>query len=119
MKNKEDLINERRRLSDEIHKIENKERRDENAKLVGKFFKYRNNYSCPEKNSDYWFLYSTFTKQDSVGYLRELSFQTDKYGDGSFKVEKFSSGPLGGSVEISKKEFNAALKRFQKRVMDL
>lgn len=113
------LIEEKRAIMDKILHLENKSRKEKNQKLVGKYFKYRNCYSCPQTDADYWFLYSVFTAIDSDGYLTKLQFEIDKDGQGSFQIHEFSDGPLQGSVEISKAEYQRALKKFKKRVSEL
>lgn len=68
-------------------------------KLEGTFYKTRNNYSCPEKPSDYWFLYTKITeiKPDDVYdtrgngvacHFKGWSFQTCKYSNFSVEQEK-------------------------------
>jgi len=84
----------------------------------GRCFKTRNNYSCPEKPSDYWFLYTKITsvkKADiydtrangPASHYTGWSFQTDKYG--RVNVEKEVRGYIHSlDKEISEKEFKSA-----------
>ena len=53
--------------------------------LVGLCFRTRNNYSCPEKPSDYWWLYVRVLRVDG-GALRGLRFEVDK--NGTVRVDK-------------------------------
>lgn len=70
-------------------------------KLEGTFYKTRNNYSCPEKPSDYWWVYTKITKIDPkdvydtrgngvTSHYTGWSFQTCKYGNFSVEKEKRS-----------------------------
>ncbi|MGB1226239.1 MAG: hypothetical protein ACPHCN_19145, partial [Mycobacterium sp.] len=42
----------------ELSELREEERREENDDLVGRFFVYRNCYSCPDGPEDYWNLYT-------------------------------------------------------------
>jgi len=87
-------------------------------KLEGKCFKNRNNYSCPEKPSDYWWLYTKITEikpedlYDTGGngvacHYKGYSFQTDK--DGNVSTQKIDYGYVHSlQKEISEKEFDKA-----------
>lgn len=77
--------------------------------FVGRFFKYRNCYSCPSKPSDYWWLYGAATSVDGCGWLKGWTFQRDR--DGGVRVEPTASltnGPESGWEEIDATEFWAA-----------
>jgi hypothetical protein len=88
-------------------------------KLEGKFFKVRNNYSQPEKESDYWWMYKQVTKvrkedvyhssQSVSCIVRGWSFETTR--DNLFEVKKDMieyAHSLERQIEISEKEFKAA-----------
>jgi len=55
--------------------------RKANAPKVGKCFRTKNSCSCPEKPSDYWWVYARVTRMDESGMLYAMTFQTDKYGN--------------------------------------
>lgn len=91
MKTKEQLL-------EELKVIEEKELNDliekhypEFKKLEGKCFKYKNSYSLPENESDYWFKYIKILKiekeninkrnQEILCTCKTFSFQKDKYGE--------------------------------------
>ena len=87
--------------------------RETNAALVGRFFKYRNSYSCPSVPEDYWWLYLAVTEMNEHGTLHGWSFQTDK--DGRMEIEPHArvlgqlvSGLGSNYIEIERKEFYAA-----------
>ena len=60
---------------------------EENKKLIGTCWRYRNNYSCPEKPSDYWWMYTIVTGVDGSNIIA-FSFQTDMYGTFSAYLNK-------------------------------
>lgn len=86
-------------------------------KLEGKFFKYKNNYSCPDSPKDYWFMYSKvikITRDDiregfgdnkAMSSCEVMSFQTDKDGKVFIDKCKATYTHLLGN-EISKKIFD-------------
>lgn len=69
-----------RKAQEAISEIETLARREANGPKVGKFYKTRNSYSCPEKPSDYWWVYEKVTRMDESGFLYTTQFQTDKHG---------------------------------------
>lgn len=62
--------------------------RKDNAPKVGKTFRYRNSYSCPEKPSDYWTMWAKVTRMGEDGILYATQFQTDKYGNVDIKFDQ-------------------------------
>lgn len=87
-------------------------------KFEGRYFKQRNNYSCPKKPSDYWFMYTKITEinpkdvYDTRGngvacYFKGWTFQTCR--DGHISINKEKHGYIHGlGKEITEKEFNDA-----------
>ena len=69
-----------RQLRDLKDKIYDQEQKDEEPKLrkqyVGKYFKYRTNYSCPEKPEDYWWVY-VYPHTIENGQVIAFVFDTD------------------------------------------
>lgn len=103
---------------DNIHDYEAAEERKANAGLVGKHFRYRNCYSCPETDADYWWLYIKVTHLDESGHPYGVSFQTDKCG--KVEVEKRTCYLSGGNYQpISAAEFNRARSAMLRRVAAL
>lgn len=87
---------------DKLWRIEADRRRKENGPKVGKTFRTRNNYSCPEKPSDYWWLYAKVTRMDEGGLLYATTFQTDRYGQITIQYDNcihhaqyYSACPVG------------------------
>lgn len=98
-------------LRQELSQLESNKRDAENAALVGRFFKYRNCYSCPETESDYWWIYRKVTGV-SEGMLETFEFAKDK--DGKMSVELDGACTIHSSWrEIDAKEFAAAWDDFQ------
>ncbi len=86
----EQLRDTARKAQEAIGEIEAKERREKNAKLVGKTFRMRNSYSCPEKPSDYWWIWAKCTRMDKSGFLWAFKFQTDRYGSITISPDEYS-----------------------------
>ena len=112
-----DLRAKRAELDAAIWKQEAKERDRKNAKLVGRCFKYRNCYSCPEKESDYWWLYRKITRVED-GSLRAFEFQIDSRGEFEVRPDKFVGLGDNGSgwTEIRGDEFSAAWEDFMTNI---
>jgi hypothetical protein len=115
MKNREQLEAEMAPLQRALNKLRDAETRAQSQALVGKCFKYRNNYSCPSKPSDYWWLYIKVTGLSGT-WPKTFEFQVDKYSRIEIKTDTTRIRPDGGYVEISSKEFADAWKRLQRRI---
>ena len=118
MANLIEMREQRRALDDKIWHLEKAAKRAEHQKLVGKTFRYRNNYSCPEKKSDYWWLYTKVVGVDRYGDLITNSFQTDRYGATSFEPGKRLTVLTQGYQPVSaaqyRRAFDAAIKAVKK-----
>ena len=97
-------------LAAKLRQVEDAERECEAVKLVGTYWKYRNCYSCPDKESDYWWLYVKVVKTDGRGHLTTFDFQTDKYGNVSTKQNDYQYVHLlkSGYIASSEAEFTGA-----------
>jgi len=73
---------------DKLWQIQANERRKANGSKVGKTFRTRNSYSCPEKPSDYWWLWAKVTRMDDGGMLYATTFQVDRYGSIDIKRDQ-------------------------------
>ncbi len=76
--------------------------------LIGSVFKYRNCYSCPQTDEDYWWMYTRITEASEEG-LVGVQIQRDRDGKISVQTAGFMLPMLDGYVEISKAEFDAAV----------
>jgi len=118
MKRKEELQEIIINARDELNDITDKEDDIENAKFIGRFFKARNNYSCPEKPSDYWWLYIK-VETDNEG-LHGVEFQTDK--DGKIEVDfsrYYLRHSLEGYIEITEEEYAEAWESLKKKISNI
>jgi len=97
-------INKERKLHQELLKIET----EENKNNIGRCFKCKNNYSCPEKDEDYWFLYSKII--DAEGrYYKCIEFQQDSYGICQTSIREKYHTFINDYIEISEYEWNVAV----------
>ena len=120
-----DLQQKKEQLKKQLNEIENLARKkliemyyQVFKKLEGTCYKKKNNYSCPEKPSDYWFTYTRVLeiKEEDIFYdnkdnkvlsrFRGVSFDTDKYENFSIRQENSYVHFLG--KKITEKEFNKA-----------
>lgn len=113
-KDEEALRIKARKIRDELNRIENKKRIDENKKHVGQCFKYRNSYGGSD-DRERWWLYKKITGIDRYGYLSSISFEDDKCGRLNVHSNKMVIS-LDEYTPISKKGFNAALRSFKKKI---
>lgn len=92
--------------SDCFHEIQERrdlEREKEFKKYVGKYYKYKNSYSCPQTEEDYWWTY-TYVKELKDNGLIVFSVQTDKYGKITIE-DNNNIGSLTGHIESNEDEF--------------
>lgn len=110
-----------RRANEAIGKLESTRRYEQNIGTLGKFFKYRNCYSCPKKPSDYWPIYAKVTAVDKDGHITALQFETDKYGSVSVKIKEhaYHMGNGDGWTEITASEYRRALKALKSKIAKL
>ena len=84
------LRNQYAQIRDQIHEIEHKEFVKEKRDIVGKCFKFKNSYSCPETEADYWWAYKRITGLDkSANCFTSFSFEIDRDGNCSTNVRAF------------------------------
>lgn len=115
MESVEELTKIAHDAQEKLRRIEFADRAKRNGPLVGKTFKYRNCYSCPEKPSDYWWMYAKVTRMGDDGLLYLTTFQTDKYGNMEVRFEHLGYH-MQGYHPVPASEFNRAWKTFQKRI---
>lgn len=106
---------ELRRLQKKVWEENSKKQTQKAQKLVGKYFKSRNSYSCPEGEKDKWWLYMAIVAAKD-GNCITVDFQIDKNGDVS--VEKKYHDPQffensDGYFPITKEEY---LKEFSSAI---
>lgn len=100
-------------LKHELNEIEDAEQKEINKTLIGKCYKYRNNYSCPESDSDYWYIYARMIRIDEDGLLVAVRFQIDR--NGRIEIEEdtdFTSQHYASSwIEIQSEEYLEAMSK--------
>lgn len=92
--------------------IDEREYAPKRRALVGKCFKYRNSYSCPEKPSDYWWMWAKVAGEESGG-IALVSSERDKNGDIRIRREWHSlwKGELDSNYQpVTTKEYDRAVK---------
>jgi hypothetical protein len=106
-------------LRAELGEIEHAESVEVVREAIGKCFKYRNCYSCPKEESDYFWLYAKVVGMRD-GSAIVFEFQTDKYGHLSVKPDETYYGRAPnedrGYQPITAAEFNAAWRAVQAKV---
>lgn len=113
---KRDVADRQRR----IRELESEAERVTAEGLVGKCFKSRNSYSCPEPD-EFWWLYARVVSTDRFGSLEVIHFEVDHRGDCFIRrvarpAAMFSSGPYS---EIGEGEFRTAWAAFDDRIAAL
>jgi hypothetical protein len=102
----------------ELYKIEDNEKMESFNQLLGKCFRYRNCFSCPSSDKDYWYMYMKVTGISDSGELLILQFEKDGHGDFSIRPD-YTNLLLDLSIEITEKEFNDAWKGFVTEIINL
>lgn len=105
-----------REANEAYHEAQNAERERENRALLGKCFKYRNSYSCPEKPSDYWWLYTKVVGLEGPNiFYTEFEVAKDGRISINFNRQCYAS-MIHGHVEIRASEFNKAWRALQSKI---
>jgi len=68
-----------KKLRQELSDLRDAENKAKNKKFVGQCFRYRNSYSCPETEEDFWWMYIKVLKVDSQ--IHCFLFQIKKNGE--------------------------------------
>jgi hypothetical protein len=106
-----------RKHQDALEGIRIQRRREENKGLVGKCYRYKNCYSCPESEADYWWLYVKVLEIAPDGYVKAVLFQIDKEGMANVKHKLESN--MDRYDLITKKKYERELGEFLKHVYEL
>lgn len=89
----------------EHRKQQDEERRESLRAYVGKFYKYRNSYSLPKTDADYWWLYRAVTGLGDGAFLNGWSFQGTSSGIVTIEPQEYGYEPDSGYTEITADEF--------------
>jgi hypothetical protein len=100
--------------NDELQQLESQERFSRNVDLVGRYYKFHNSYSCPQNESDYWWIYQRITGINEYGNLQAISFATDK--NNKMTIEEEHSVYLDRWIEITEDEFRKQWNKFVTKI---
>ncbi len=92
--------------------IEEREVAPKRRALVGKCYRYRNNYSCPQKASDYWWMWVKVVGVDG-GNIQVVQVQLDKYGTaGVVPASQYvPDGEIGAGYQpVTRKQYDKAVR---------
>ena len=89
-----------------LRAVEAAREREVSREFVGKCFKYRNCYSCPETEADYWWLYAVVTHVGEV-VGRVFEFQRDSRGEIKIDLD-YAWYPSDSWIEIEIGELDDA-----------
>jgi len=104
MNRKQELQNIISQARQELGKIEDQERYDRDIQYVGKYYKIRNNFSCPKEEKDYWWFYMNIYCMGENDEL--LSFNFEKTSENKINIDTREYASLyDGWIEITKEEF--------------
>lgn len=107
------------KLRAEKREREEKKLRKHNMRYLGKTYKWRNCYSCPEKDSDYWWFYLKVKEISADGSLVCSTFEKTSTG-----IIKFEPGygwfhePQDDWTEITEAEYLQAFSALRKEVFN-
>lgn len=108
----QEIINKAR---ESLGDIENAEWMQENIGKIGTFWKYCNSYSCPEKPSDYWWIYRRIKGIEEQRFIT-FDFCIDK--DGKLAVEECKWSTLSGWMPCAEAEYRRAWKRIVRTIAE-
>jgi len=113
----EELERQRWEINGKIDRIRQSTRIQEAEKLVGKCFKYRNCYSLPKSDADYWWLYIKVIGHDR-GTLITEEFENASDGNISInlKSNKYSGVLDGNYTRIKSEEYDEAWRKLRKLI---
>jgi hypothetical protein len=109
---------EARKINSALYEARNKEKQAEAKKFVGKYFRYRNNYSLPKTAKDYWYIYFRVLRVDSMGMVVCLRVQRDK--NGVIEINsKYHTYPHHLGEQITRKQYVTAVNDIMEKSVDI
>jgi len=102
---------------DEIHKREELKKEKALKEFVGKCYKYKNCYSCPQEEKDYWWLY-IYVKEIKDGYLTCQTFQKDSDGKITINLNDTISNVSDRHILCGKAIFNLEFEKIMVEISD-
>src|SRR5690606_37177341 len=83
----DNLLEQMDELRAQLDQIEHTKRLADSTIRLGRMYRYRNSYSCPQSEDDYWWTYRKVLSVDDDGYCRCLEFHIDRDGKASIHME--------------------------------
>ncbi len=115
-----ELENKRKKINNEISRLEIKQEKSNidiyKKKYEGKFFKYKNSYSLPEKKSDYWYDYYYVIKVKGKREIEVFLMYKDSRGIISFENDKTAGSIISRCQKISRSVFMKKYESFQSQI---
>lgn len=105
------LYDKRAEITAKIEEIEEAEASKTTSELLGKCYRTQNNYSCPESDDDYWWLYSKVVATDGRA-LTVFQFERTSLNEALVRPEQHRYWSMDGHEEISESEFRKAWLQF-------
>lgn len=102
---------------DELQRRRDLEQEKTLKQFVGKCYKYKNSYSCPQEEKDYWWLY-IFVKEIKDSCLVCRTFQKDLYGKITIDLNYTLSSLNSGYILCSKATFDLELEKIMVEISD-
>lgn len=86
---------------------------------IGSCWKYRNSFSCPQSDADYWWMYGMIIGITNEGSYQMVQFQTDTKGAISIVGREHMDDLNPGWQRIRNDEFDAAARALVAKVTEL
>lgn len=104
MSRKKQLEKEIKERREELHELEQDDRKVKNEKLLGKYFKYMNSFGSGE----FWPIYFLVTRLDGIE-PRCFRFEKDSHGTIAINFDD-NYTEYDSTIQITKEEFDDALR---------
>ena len=86
-------------------------------KYEGKYFTYRNSYSLPKKEADYWLVYFHVRQVVGVNQFEVFRFQTTRDGEMTCEIKVVSEWQL--ETKISKRHYDKYKNKFVNAILKI
>lgn len=102
---------------EEVRKREELKKEKALKEFVGKCYKYKNCFSCPQEEKDYWWMYIC-VKEVKDGCLVCQTFQKDKYGKITINLNDKISSMNDNYILCGKATFNLEFEKIMVEISD-
>ena len=111
LKSLKQLNKEFKSIQDQIHILERKAFIKDTKFKIGRCFKFKNSYSCPETEVDYWWVYKrVLGHHEHANAFISFSFETDIQGNHTTNNQAWDM--LSGWIECPEEEYLEAWRDF-------